>query len=327
MTLRLASSAEANVFKDTMTSYLGLSIGVPAGLSGLIERSLGTWRAVANAKNFGSDATQGVMMLQFEAFRYSAWTQESGALMKVAATQNELSFAYEIDSSVANATRTSPSMSIYEILYKAITQIHVVLQDVDKLLAKYDRAFESANQVDARMIDNLSSSLAILGNQNKEAAQAVTEYHGLQSKLQSETSALRRVNYGIQTWDDADKDVLKALVLRFKYWNDGLYELIPLPRRHLLESKLSAKIVGATTSPKGLERVQRAANEGSYASVARSARLKESTSDPGRGDSDLKKEYGDVQNIDKLVPNRRIMTWYSASGQLKFYCQKPTALY
>lgn len=310
-----------------MTSYIGFSIGVPAGLSGLIEKSLGTWRAVANAKNFGSDATQGVMMLQFEAFRYSAWTQESGALMKAPASRDELSFAYDIDSSVAKATRASPSMSIYEILYKAITQIHVVLEEVEKLLVKYDRAFESANQVDARMIDNLSSSLATLGNQNKEAAQAVTEYHGLQSRLQSESSALRKMNYGLQTWDDADKDVLKALVLRFKYWNDGLYQLIPLPRRNLLESKLSANTVGATNSPKGLERVQKAANEGSYTSVARSAKLKKYTLDPDSGDSGLEKKYGHVQNIDKLGPSRRLITWYSASGLLRYYCQKSTVLY
>lgn len=88
-------------------------------------------------------------------------------------------------------------MSAYEVLCKAITQVHVVLQDIDELLTKYNHAFESAHQVDARMIDSLSSSLAALGYQSREAAQAVTEYHGLQSELQSESSALKKVNYGI----------------------------------------------------------------------------------------------------------------------------------
>lgn len=298
---------------STFTTFLGLSLGVPNGVAGLVEKTLGTWRIIANAKNFGSNAGQAVMMLQFEAFRYLAWTQESGALMKSTAA-DQLSFKYSPNPVVTNAVRATPSMSIHEALYKAIVEIHVVLQEVDELLNKYDRAFESASQMDSEMLGKLSSSLATLGNEGPVAAQAVVDSHTLQSNLQKEVSIGSRVNYGIQTWNEPDKVVLKELVDRFKYWNNGLYELIPPPRKNLLESKLSANIVGPTNSAGGLKRIQSAANESSYSSIEQSAKLKEAISDPNRQDAGLKKCYKKIGINQQIEIGRRTMTWYSESG-------------
>lgn len=304
-----------------MASYISLAVGVPVGLAALVERTLGTWRAIASTKNVGADASQAVVMLQFEAFRYMSWTQESRILIAIQDQDiDHLSVPVSAtDPAVTDAVRAPPAVSIRKVLWDAITQIHIVLQDADKLLSKYGRAFESTTgQTDSQALNALSTSLATLGNQSPAAAQAVSQSQSLKENLQNQTSFVQRFTYGVQTWSDPDKDALKGLVSRFKYWNDGLHELIPLPRRNLLESRLSSEVVGPVKAREDLDRIQAAADATQYSSIARSARLKSQTSGSNRGDSGLKKSWESLQGDEKLRPNRRFVTWYSTLGPLAY---------
>jgi hypothetical protein len=220
---------------------------------------------------------------------------------------------------VTGAVRASPAVVIRTALYDAVTQIFEILQEVDKLLSKYDRAFESNDKDEATVFDGLALSLAGIMNQPSEAARAASQFQDLKHSLQSETSFLQRVKYGIRTWKDADKDTLKELIAKFKYWNDGLHELIPLQRRNLLEARLSSEVVGSAQSLDYLERIRTAADASAYPSLSRSARLKRHNLETRTVGSGLKKLYGDVEISGKLVQSRRFITSYTSSGVSVFY--------
>jgi hypothetical protein len=297
-------------------AHVAIPVGLTTSFIALIEKSLETHRAISAAKNFGSNAAQAVMMLRFEAYRYVNWVQENDS-MSVISDHPPAPIPF-----VTEAVRTSPAITIRTALYDAITQIFEILQEVDKLLSKYDRAFELNDRDEATVFKGLAISLAGTMNQPNEAARAASRSRDLKHSLQSETSFLRRVKYGIRTWNDADKDTLKELIAKFKYWNDGLHELIPLRRRDLLEARLSSEVVGSAQSPDHLERIQAAADASAYPSLSRSARLKRHNLEARTVGSGLKL-YGDVEISDKLVQSRRFITWYTSSGPCPLLCLIP----
>lgn len=293
-------------------AHVATPVGLTVGFATLIDNTLAVYRAIAAAGNFGSSAAQSVIMLRFEAFRYVNWAQECGSLSAIS-DQPQPSARAPIPF-VTDAVRASPAVSMRAALFDAVTQIFEILQEVDKLLSKYNRAFESSDQDETNVRSGISMSLAGITSQPNEAARAANQYHSLKQSLQSETPFLRRVKHGIRTWNNADTDTMKQLIANFKYWNDGLHELIPLQRRNLLDSKLSSEVVGPAESPNYLEKIQAAADASTYPALSRSARLKRHNLEVHSRGPKLEKVYSDVDISGKLVHSRRFITWYSTSG-------------
>ena len=145
-------------------------------------------------------------------------------------------------------------------------------------------------------------------------ANAADNFRHLKDSLQSKTPFLRRVKYGIQTWNEADKETLKNLTVRFKYWNDALVEIAPPQKRKLFEVKLSSDVVGPAASPEDLSSIEAAANESQYESVYRSARLKRKRLQMQPADASLKKGYEDIQTDSSVSKSRRFLTTYHPKG-------------
>jgi hypothetical protein len=277
----------------------------------LIEKSLAIWRAVAAARNFGSDAAHAVMMLRFETFRYVEWTTGNENIQAILKAANE---EPRIGPMLSTATWTSPAISIRQALHDAVWQVVEVLESIDKLLSKYNRAFESRDQNEPSLVDGLSS-IPVPGIKGSQAdvAKAADQFRGLKDNLQTKTNIFRRVTYGIATWNDADKETLKNLTTRFKYWNDALAEIAPRQNRKFLEVKLSSDVVGRTVRIGDLDSIEAAAIESQYESVGRSARMKKAKTVEG-SDRSLRKEYNDVQINSKVSRSRRFLTTYTPKG-------------
>jgi hypothetical protein len=289
-------------------------VGIATSGITLVEKSLAIYRAIAAARNFGSDAAQSVMMLRFEAFRYREWARDNKNIMAIFQSSNTPTASRPTEAfDLVNVKQPiSPASTFREALCDAVNQIIEVLQSVDKLLIKYDRAFESREQPDQPINYGVASIAIGPGGLQGEMQSASQKYGHLKQSLQSQTSFVRRVKYGIQTWNDADKETLKSLIRQFKYWNDNLYEIAPPERRHLQEVRLASQVVGLARTSAQLESVQRAAAESSYQSVYRSANIKKI--DDMKGDPGLEKNYQDIKIEPKVAQSRRFITNYCPNG-------------
>jgi len=280
----------------------------------LIEKSLAIWRAIAAAHNFGSDAAQAVMMLRFETFRYVEWTTSNENLQAILKADSEETRTVAI---VSTAPWTSLATSKRRALYDAVWQVVEVLENIDKLLSKYNRAFESRDQSGPSLVDGLSTiPVPGIGGPAADSAGAADKFHGLKDNLQSKTSFFRRVKYGIATWNDADKETLTNLVIRFKYWNDALAEIAPRQKQKLLAVKLSSDVVGRSIRTEDLDNIEAAAIESQYESVSRSAHTKKARGAEPPFES-LRKEYNDVQIDSKVSRSRRFLTTYTPKGMFQ----------
>jgi hypothetical protein len=114
------------------------------GSIALIEKSLALFRAIDAAKNFGSDAAQSVMMLRFEAFRYERWASNNRGVVEMFSSHPAADPTLAGSTFATAAVRASPSTSIHKIIFDTIIQVIEVLEDIEKLLSKYERAFEAA---------------------------------------------------------------------------------------------------------------------------------------------------------------------------------------
>lgn len=288
-------------------------LGIATSILTLIEKSLAAYRAITAAKNFGSDAAHTVMMLRFEAFRYAEWARENrniAALHVDAPSRQPTTVALP-----AKAVRASPAVSAKEALYDAIIQVIEVLQEIDSLLTKYDRAFESREHKDSSVLSGLASvPVPIDHGLQVDTAKAAEKFRYLKDDLQSKVSFGRRVKYGIQTWNEPDKETLKSLTARFKYWNDALAEIAPPHKRNLFEVKLSSDVVGPAEAPGDLRSIEAAAQESQYQSVWRSARFKRTKAQMPLSSTSLEREYGDVNMDTSVSRSRRFLTTYQTSG-------------
>jgi hypothetical protein len=293
-------------------------IGIATGIITLTEKSLALYRAITAAKNFGSDAAQSVMMLRFEAFRYQEWSQENQNVVAIFAEPSASQSPFVQNSRFAGLFGTkqliSPVATYRETLCDCVTQIIEILQCIDKLLTKYNRAFETREKPGGNSaIGGVASIMVGPGSVQTQMQSSAKKYGHLKDALQSKTSFTRRVKYGIQTWDDADKDVLKDLVQRFKYWNDGIHSIAPPRKLYLQELRMASQVVGSASSPVQLEGVREAAAESNYESVSRSAALKRDIYE-AMGDPELKKNYEDVKFDSRVSRSRRFLTDYCPRG-------------
>ncbi|KAH6949750.1 hypothetical protein BKA56DRAFT_606791 [Ilyonectria sp. MPI-CAGE-AT-0026] len=292
-----------------------MSVDVTTSVITLIEKSLAIYRTVNAGRNFGSDAAQSVMMLRFEAFRYQEWARDNKNITKL----YQASMADTADQSTVALTGhvgakqpISPAATACEALCDAVTQVIEVLQSVDELLNKYGRAFQSRKQPDDLVNKRVSSVAIGMGGLQGEMRNAQQKYNQLKESLQSKTSFGHRVKYGIQTWNDADKETLESLIKRFKYWNDSLRHIAPPLKPYLSELRLASQVVSMARSEAQLESVQSAAAESSYESVCRSATLKKKKIEGAMRDPRLKKSWADVKIDPKVATSRRFLTDYYA---------------
>lgn len=291
-------------------------IGLVAASIGLIEKSIAAYRVIAAAKNFGSDAAESVMMLRFEAFRYQEWTHNNRTLREILESNKSAAKSTHTIAFLGTKKPISPVQTLCEALCDAVNQIVDIFDCVDKLLGKYNRAFESRKQSDYSIKEGVTlsaggSGLALSQSKMHNAGQ---KYEQLKSSLQSQTPFARRVKYGMQTWNDADKDTLKELVQRFKYWNDNLYELAPPAKHRLQELGLSTYVVGSARSSAQLESVRGAAAQSNYEAVYRSAALKKKTGEMETNLS-LEKGYENLVIDLKVAKSRRFITQYYPDGR------------
>jgi hypothetical protein len=280
----------------------------------LIEKALAIWRAVATARNFGSNAAEAVMMLRFETFRYVEWTAGNENIPAILKTSSDKPRTSPM---LSTAAWTSPATSIRQALHDALWQVVEVLDSIDKLLSKYNRAFESRDdpQSGLSLMDGLSSIPVpgIEGTSKTDIARAADQFRDLKGNLQSKTNFFRRVKYGISTWNDADKETLTHLTTRFKYWNDALAEIAPRQNRKLLEIKLSSDVIGRTIRMGDLDSIEAAAIKSQYEFVEASARMKKAKTVEQSGES-LRKEYNDVRIDNNVSRRRRFLTTYTPKG-------------
>ncbi|KAF2462867.1 uncharacterized protein BDR25DRAFT_118148 [Lindgomyces ingoldianus] len=291
-------------------------IGIATGIITLLEKSLAFYRVIAAAKNFGSDAAHSVMMLRFEAFRYQEWARENKNITAIFqdSSNEDTSRRQTQMIGLTHATQPiSPVATFREALCDAVTQIIEVLRSVDKLLTKYNRAFEAREESNDPINLGVESIVVGPGLLQDEMQNAAQKYSRLKESLQLKTSFARRAKYGIQTWNDADKETLKDLVERFKYWNDSIHQIAPPEKPNLQELRMASQLVVSARSSAQLESVREAAAESSYKSVSRSAGLKmkmgEAFRDPG-----LKKNYADVKIDTKIARSRRFLTEFYPEG-------------
>ncbi|KAF1850713.1 uncharacterized protein K460DRAFT_391149 [Cucurbitaria berberidis CBS 394.84] len=277
----------------------------------LIEKSLAAYHAIADAKNFGSDAAKSVMMLRFEAFRYQEWGHDNKNITAIFQASNTAKSSQppEAIGGFGAKQPISPVSTSCEALCDAVNQVIDVLQSVNQLLTKYNRAFESREQPGHSITDGISTTAIGAGGLQGKMHGASQRFEQLKDSLQSQTSLARRVKYGITTWNEADKEILKSLIQRFKYWNDSLYALAPPGRQDLQELVLAFRIVGAARSTAQLESVQGAAALSRYESMYRSATLKKNIGMIVGGPS-LKKSYDQLSIDSKAAKSRRFITSY-----------------
>ena len=201
-----------------------------------------------------------------------------------------------------------------ETLCDSVTQIIEILQSIDKLLTKYNRAFETREEPEgASARSGITSIVVGPGSLQAQMQSSAKRYGHLKDALQSKISFTRRVKYGIQTWDDADRDILKDLVQRFKYWNDGIHGIAPPEKLYLQELRMASQMVGSASSSAQLEGVREAAAESNYESVSQRASLKRDVCE-AMGDPDLKKNYEDIKFDSRVSRSRRFLTDYCPSS-------------
>jgi hypothetical protein len=290
-------------------------IGIATSIITLIEKSLAAYRSIAAAKNFGSNAGQQVMMLRFEAFRYREWAQDNDNITKIfenAKTdlaRGRGSFIGLVQESKA----ISPAATVHNALCDAVTQIIDILVSANTILAKYETSFASLEQPSAEPpVTGLSGLVVTVDGKAGGMAQSQRRFGELKNALQSKASFPRRVKYGIQTWDDADKEILKGLIEMFKYWNDGLYGLAPPSKADLVELGLSSRLVASASTQEELQSVQIAASDSQYEAICRSARMKQRKNE-GQGKADELK-FEDVQLDTRFLKSRRLITNYYPNG-------------
>jgi hypothetical protein len=222
----------------------------------------------------------------------------------------------------ANAVRASPSVALHEAVCDALAQIIDLLERVDTLLSKYDRAFETPRNEASRNsvpegLESVVTALRLEGQQN-DISKATENFKQLKESLQSKTSFPRRIKYGIQTWNEADQEILKNLISAFKYWNDALIEITPFQNREIMELEVKSQIVGPAESLDQLENIESAAKKGNYESIRRSARVKiqrlSSQKEP-KEIINLEKKYSDLQMNPNVAKSRRFLTEYSETGE------------
>jgi hypothetical protein len=289
----------------------------------LIEKSMALFRAVASARNFGADAAHLVMKLRFEAFRYAHWARNNQALLDTLSTDPPTDL--QPVALAASVARTSPVISVQQALCDSVVQVIEVLEIIDKLLSKYGRAFESSPQDETkpesalRGLATVTATLNIDGFQ-LDVPQAMENYRQLKESLQAKTSLPRRFKYSIPTWNEADKETLNTMILRFKYWNDTLIEITRISEpsaQGMVELEVTSQIIGSAVSVEQLEIVQSAALESSYESMRRSAQVKMQKVNPKPTIQTMEKRYDEVYIPSKFTKSRRFMTKYTPSGKLE----------
>lgn len=295
-------------------------LGITTSVITTIEKCLALYRTITAARNFGSDAARSVMMLRFEAFRYQEWARDNEIITKIlgeASSEDEPPPLPPTVGLVAAKQAISPVTTFREALCDAVNQVKDVLQSVNKLLVKYEGAIQSRESPggDAGPASYGVAALVIArGQGGGEMQDANQKYIRLKESLQSKTSFARRVKYGIQTWDDADKETLKSLIQLLKYWNDNLHEIAPPKKPYLQDSWLASRVLASAVSCAQLESVQDAA-ESNYDSVYRSASLKKDTIAAMVVNSGLEKKYENVRIDAKVARSRRFITEYWPKGQ------------
>lgn len=293
-------------------------VGLTTSIITLVEKSLAFYRVIAAAKNFGSDAAHSVMMLRFESFRYQEWARENKNITAIFQETPGTGISSHRQTQAITLVDTkqpiSPVATFREALCDAVTQIIEVLRAVDKLLSKYDRAFEAREQPDDSPKLGVASIVLGPGSMQDEMQNAAQKYGQLKESLQSRTSFARRAKFSMKTWNEADKATLKDLVERFKYWNDSIHKIAPPEKLNLQEVRMASQVVAEARSPAQLESVREAAAESSYESVCRSAGLKKTTS-KAVSDPNLEKNYEDVKIDAKIARSRRFLTEYYPEGR------------